>query len=489
MIFALLLAGYLGILSALRAKGGHWRGFEATGPFIMWRTQFGKRTIERMAAPRRFWEGVADVGIVATWIVGALMLLLVVLNAVLTIYLTYIRPRDIADSAQPPQNFLGLPGVNPFIPLGYGLLALVVALVIHEGSHALMAYVSRIRVKSSGLLFFVVPIGAFVEPDEVDLEKATPRQRLRVFAAGPASNFLVALVAGLLLSATVVAGVGYVNDGKGVVVAQLVDGSPAEAAGLQAGDVLVRMGSMDVAAYADFQTALSQRKAGESMQVAYLRGGGEPREAIVAFADKYEFYARDSPESNREEFRGQAFLGVQAVGMDTARAVHAAFANPFASGDSFLLFTQFPLIAFLNPGLNVFSPTYSPVYDLQGPFAGWSPDAFYTVVYILFWIVWIDLTLGVFNALPAGPLDGGQMLRTVLRARLYRRYGVDEARIDVSRPEPAGGIEVKGRDDETQGKLDRVQVSLRKVTRTVGYSILLMLLLPILGPHIVGLFA
>src|SRR5207248_11397432 len=100
----------------------------------------------------------------------------------------------------PPEYLLGIPGVNPIIPIGYGIVAIVLALIIHEGSHGVISYASKMRVKSLGLLFFVVPVGAFVEPDEEDLERSTTRAKNRVFAAGPTSNIVLAVVAGTLLS-------------------------------------------------------------------------------------------------------------------------------------------------------------------------------------------------------------------------------------------------------------------------------------------------
>ena len=63
--------------------------------------------------------------------------------------------------------YLLLPGVNPFLPLLYGWFAIVCAIAIHEGAHGVAARSLGLKVKSSGLLFFLfVPIGAFVDVDE-----------------------------------------------------------------------------------------------------------------------------------------------------------------------------------------------------------------------------------------------------------------------------------------------------------------------------------
>lgn len=484
LIFALLLVAYLGVVYALRRRGGSWRGFEVNGPFIMWRTQLGKGMMERVARPRRFWNAVADAGIWATWIVGLLVLLLFVVNFAFTAYLSYTRPQAIADSAQSPEFFLGLPGVNPLIPLGYGVAALVVALVIHEGSHAVMAYVGRIRVKSSGLLFFIAPIGAFVEPDEVDMEKASARERNRVFAAGPTSNLVVALVAGLLLSTVVMSSVSLVNGGEGVIVGNVSPDTPAAAAGLRPGDLLTAVNGARVADAAAFSEVMNATAANQSIELQVLRDQA-PLTLTAVLADKELYYEQQAPAGNWSSFSNKGFLGIGHVSMSTLAQRRDALESPFSSFGAFFVYTQYPLFVFFD-GMDVFNEPYRQLTIVDGPLAGLGRDAFFGLAALLFWIVWINLTLGTFNALPAGPLDGGQMLKTTLRDRLLRRHGVDRDRLEVQRVD-FGGAKLVGKDEETQKKLDEVARIQKKATWTVGLSVLALLLFPILGPHLLRL--
>ena len=93
-----------------------------------------------------------------------------------------------------------IPGVAPIIPgitipLFAGLLSLAVLLVVHEFSHGILARISNIKVKSSGaLLFGIIPIGAFVEPEEKTIEKMSSKIQNRISAAGVASNMLLAIL-------------------------------------------------------------------------------------------------------------------------------------------------------------------------------------------------------------------------------------------------------------------------------------------------------
>ena len=86
-----------------------------------------------------------------------------------------------------------LPGIN--LPLFEGILALVLVLVVHEGAHAVLTRIAKVPLKSSGLVLFgVIPIGAFVEPDEKRLAHATAARQTRVLVGGPTANLLTSLL-------------------------------------------------------------------------------------------------------------------------------------------------------------------------------------------------------------------------------------------------------------------------------------------------------
>ncbi len=96
-------------------------------------------------------------------------------------------------SSTPPSGTLLLPGVN--LPFFEGILALIVIMVVHEGSHAVLAKMARVPIKSSGVVLFgIIPIGAFVEPDEKKLEKVERVRQTRVLSAGSTANFVSSLL-------------------------------------------------------------------------------------------------------------------------------------------------------------------------------------------------------------------------------------------------------------------------------------------------------
>jgi membrane-associated protease RseP (regulator of RpoE activity) len=92
-----------------------------------------------------------------------------------------------------PGGTLLLPGVNlPFIE---GILALAIVMVVHEGAHAVLSRIARVPILSSGIVLFgIIPIGAFVEPDEKKLMKVEDPKQTRVLVAGPTANLITATV-------------------------------------------------------------------------------------------------------------------------------------------------------------------------------------------------------------------------------------------------------------------------------------------------------
>ena len=118
-----------------------------------------------------------------------------------------------------------IPGVD--IPLVAGIISLVLLLVVHEFSHGVLARIDKIRLKSVGLVVFgIIPVGAFVEPDEKAIEKLPSEKQSRILAAGISSNFVLMVVFFALTFLTYV----YLVPGltsNNVLVQQTVPGLPA----------------------------------------------------------------------------------------------------------------------------------------------------------------------------------------------------------------------------------------------------------------------
>ena len=95
-------------------------------------------------------------------------------------------------TTQPGGTFL-LPGIN--LPLLEGVLALAIVLIVHEGSHAVLSRIASIPLLSSGIVLFgIIPIGAFVEPDEKKLVRLEQVKQTRILVAGSTANFITSVL-------------------------------------------------------------------------------------------------------------------------------------------------------------------------------------------------------------------------------------------------------------------------------------------------------
>ena len=270
LIALIVFLAYFGIVYVLyKTKWLERHSMSLMGPMIMWRTRRGRDFIERLSARKRLWD---FYGRVALWICAASMVIIMVL----LLWEATIVPQ--VERAPSPELILGIPGINPVIPLGYGVLALVIAIVVHEVSHGILTRVGGMKVQNLGLVFMVVPVGAFVEPDEKELQAATRSKRSKVFAAGPASNIVLAMVMLALFSGVMMSSVEPTHEGA--LAVGVVEDSPADLAGLAPTSVVVSVGGTQIGSAADMESR-SSPSPGSSVDVQYYFKGQLSSASVV----------------------------------------------------------------------------------------------------------------------------------------------------------------------------------------------------------------
>ncbi|SFG63463.1 PDZ domain-containing protein [Halopelagius inordinatus] len=216
----------------LRRRGLLPSSVKVQGPFTTIHTKRGRDLIDWIATPKRFWRAWSNLG------VGAALVIMFGMFFFLLVQGVFILRNPPAPSAvNQPQNFLVIPGVNDFLPLSVApeiVFGLLVGLVVHEGGHGILCRVEGIDIESMGVfLFTVLPLGAFVEPDEESQRDTDRGGRTRMFAAGVMNNFAVTAIAFALLFGPIIASIGVA---PGVAVAGSYDGSPAAAGGIGQSD-------------------------------------------------------------------------------------------------------------------------------------------------------------------------------------------------------------------------------------------------------------
>lgn len=185
---------------------------------------------------------------------------------------------------------VAFPGYDLFIPWWYALIALIVTVVSHETAHGILAKAQNMRLKSTGILTVgILPIGAFVEPDEEELRQRKSIERMRVFAAGSFANICATIVAGafylvlLLFIATSL-------KTEGLEIVGTIEGYPAEGV-IEVGTILYEVNDNKP----DIKNLLGDAKPGDTITLKTDRGVIE----IVA--------------AEKKDLAGQAYVGVLTV--------------------------------------------------------------------------------------------------------------------------------------------------------------------------------
>lgn len=176
--------------------------------------------------------------------------------------------------------------VAPVIPgltlslywLPFFLFAIVVIVLPHELAHGIMARVENIPVLSTGIFAMLVFFGAFVEPDEKEMEKASLIARLRVFSSGSSANLVTALLALILMS-------GLFTSPAGLLIQDTISNGPLDSAGLGRWDVIQAINGTPTNTYPDFLTAMRDVEVGANVNLTALQNNQVKHVPITTVAD------------------------------------------------------------------------------------------------------------------------------------------------------------------------------------------------------------
>ncbi|EOD42556.1 putative membrane-associated Zn-dependent protease [Candidatus Nanobsidianus stetteri] len=90
-----------------------------------------------------------------------------------------------------------LPGISygPItLPIIQTIIAIFIAAFIHEFAHGILVYKNNLDLKSWGFFYLGPLIGAFVEPDEKEIEKLNKKEQIKIYSAGAAINIIAGLI-------------------------------------------------------------------------------------------------------------------------------------------------------------------------------------------------------------------------------------------------------------------------------------------------------
>ncbi|NLI73364.1 MAG: hypothetical protein GX369_01130 [Euryarchaeota archaeon] len=459
--------------------------------FIMWRTLRGQKLVDFLASPKRFWRIYATISKAVCLIVMMAIMALLLWEATLVTQIP-------ADQAPTLDMLVGLPGINPLIPLWYGILALAIGVAVHEIGHGIITRVAGMNIKSMGILLFIFPVGAFVEPDENALFKSSKKVRTGVFAAGPATNIFLALFCAFMFSTVMVGSAEVASEGP--VLTTIYENTPSDIAGLKSGYQIISINGEPIS-YNDLNyleyapgskinltylsdgneyttesfagiVILSTNKGlpaadsglepgmiiksidGEIIRnefefrdtLSKLRPGGSYEISALVYDVEFDSYipseiVKSITPANRADYIGDeeiAYLGVTSLYLGAnimdPQIVLSRMTNPYTGAESVGDYISGTLMYIALPfsGLQPLDGPYRDIFVPGGIFSGWNNDAFWITANCFYWIFWISLMLGMTNALPAIPLDGGHLFRDWVDT-LVRRFKKNISEDEVER--------------------------------------------------------
>lgn len=354
--------------------------------FVMYRTNLGLKsmsfTAERFRRPLKY---LSFAGV----IIGFLGMGLIVVELLYNPYRMLTRPGAAAGVGVIQPFAPHIPGTI-FVPFFYFVISIFIIAVIHEFSHGVIARTYKLKVKSSGFAFLgiILPIlpAAFVEPDEKQVAKKPTIQQLSVFAAGPLSNILLALLLLGLFFAAIVPLSKAMLEMNGVVVTDFLAGfeSPARLAGIKQGELITQIDNVQLREPETLNRIISSHKPGDTIVVTtnesvyrvVLAASPQPKDSALTSILKF-FGSPEKPRKSEEK----AVIGILAKPNSIVK-------------DGF-----------------------------KQRYGGLIPRAIIWFIGLVEWLFILSMGIGLFNLVPLGPIDGGRMLKTIL----YKHLNQDRA--------------------------------------------------------------
>jgi hypothetical protein len=291
-------------------------------------------------------------------VITAIMLFFIILSIVNLI--SNVSAREGIREIGPRANLL-IPVINPFLPLTYTLVALIISVFIHEAGHGIVARVYGIKVESTGIAFVLfIPVGAFVNLDRDELTKATLKQKSAVLTAGPLNNMILAGISFAVLFATLssLTPIASTVTSNGIELITVSKGSLAEKIGLTEGSKIISIGNSEIQSQGDL-TEVLRSNIGNQIPIMWLDKDGVQR------SDTFSIPATASPD--------KPILGVTAASIDPTTVLEIYKQHP-------LLLLQMPTLEKSMPFSDSMAPNYeSNLFGESFPIVA---NAFYWLFFI-----------------------------------------------------------------------------------------------------------
>ncbi len=379
----------------------------------MWRTKFGIKLITKFTKKfggimrRMQWLIVA----IGTVLMGIMIWML---GRTVAIYLFHpeitkvIKVPPIAPLIPYFPRLFGMQSLFPPFYFTYFIIALAIVAIAHEFSHGVFMKLFKVKIKSTGLVFFGPILGAFVEEKKESFRKKKTLEQMTILGAGVFANILMALLfyaiyVGFFFSSFAASGYVFNSYGVGIVPVQNITGfqkvgnftkvitsngnyyldanlrrqindtnrkylvaypeAPAVLAGMKG--AIIQADNVKILGQDSLRWFLENKKPGDVVKfITESKTGDEEYDIMLG---------------RRPDDSAKAYLGV-----GYKEAVPRGFVQKFLA----------KFMSFKDP-----TTYYKP---------RWDASLVYFAYYLFWWIMIINLLVAIFNMIPLGILDGGR---------------------------------------------------------------------------------
>jgi membrane-associated protease RseP (regulator of RpoE activity) len=199
------------------------------------------------------------------------------------------------------------------------------------------------------------------------------------------------------------------------------EGSPAAEAGLPPMSVISEIDDMPIGGLEQFRSFMNGTLPGQNITVDTSNGIYQVR--LTSKEGGYGFMGIGI--SGDAVYMG----GVTFQQAPSAQLLSLLKAIPANGVGGFLYLLSLPfagISGFSEKGFPGFSGWITDVFQPAG-WAGILGDKFFWIANLLLWVGWVNLYAGLFNCLPAVPLDGGHIFRDLIQAALERVISAKKA--------------------------------------------------------------
>ena len=373
--------------------------FDVKLPLILIHTPFGLKFFDKIAQTKaaKFY---ARFTTYLMPIITALALFLII-GGIIALFSSPVAREGVRGIG--PQSNLLIPGLNPYLPIADGWIALVITIIIHEAGHGIVARVHGVKVESTGIvLLFILPIGAFVNIEREELDKISIKQKSSIMTAGPMSNIILGFVS-LLLIFLITSSLTVTQPSNpnvfGVEITGINQKSLAESLGLTKGSIIQQIQNKEIKTTSELNGNLTANL-GNTVSLTWLNEKGEKitKQAMLP----------------KERTPGKGILGVNIIEVTDPKKILNSYNSLFASN---------PLALLAPPTIAQGSVPYSSL--IQDKYSSPIFGSYFAIpANLLFWIWFINFNVAIFNALPIGPLDGGQLYNTIIDKKTENKKGI-----------------------------------------------------------------